>query len=185
MVRRSPDGILDSNWPLIVQAVSANSRVGMTVLYKQFGAGMKNFKTFASLCEQRNLSDLRVTVRGQTPKQTSIQLTEDAVEKFKQERESKGFIFLGRMSELVDKNLKTVEAQAQRIEDGDDDYVDGTLPTHLENMSKLQKLGTSIYGLEKEATVEDLQKLQLNVIMNFDPRQAKMKMAQGKTIDQE
>ena len=88
------------------------------------------------------------------------------------------------MGEMVEKNMKTLEKQAVRIDEGDDDYVDSMMPVHLDNLTKINKIGSSVYGLDREATVEDKQKLQLNVIMHFDPRQAKMKAASGIIIDQ-
>jgi len=186
MVQKNPDTVIDAKWPLIIQAVSANPCIGISKLYKQFGSGIKSIHLFSTLCNQRNLADLRKAMKkpDMTPKQSSIQLTENAIEKFKKEREDKGYLFLGRMGEMVEKNLKTLERQAERIDEGDDDYVDAILPTHLDSMAKLNKIGSSVFGLDKEATVEDKQKLQLNVIMNFDPKQAKERLAKGKVIDQ-
>ncbi len=186
MVRQDPNVLIDAKWPLIIQAISANHRVGNSVLYKQFGHGIKSLSAFNNLCAERGIADLRKVMKSpaMSPKKSSIQLTEDALEKFKAERETKGILFLGRMGEMVDQNMRTLERQAARIEDGDDDLVDGLLPTHLDNLGKVQKLGAAVYGLDKEASVEDQQKLQLQIIMNYNPLEA-LKQAQGRVIDQD
>lgn len=185
-MRSDSNKIIDGKWPLIIQAISANPGIGGSKLYKQFGIGIRSLAAFNQLCAERNIRDLRRTVKEKkiTPKQSSIQLTEKAIELFKKEREDKGYLFLGRMGEMVEKNMKTLEKQAVRIDEGDDDYVDSMMPVHLDNLTKINKIGSSVYGLDREATVEDKQKLQLNVIMHFDPRQAKMKAASGIIIDQ-
>jgi hypothetical protein len=123
------------------------------------------------------LPKLRAANKGKVGKrelnvaaERSRSLTKQVVEQFKAERDDKGILFLGEMDRLVEKSVNVIKNQADILEDTDNTQLQAAmLPDHLDNLNKVMKLGKEVYNLNKEASLEDKAKHQVNILMNFDP----------------
>jgi len=176
---RAKRGSLDAIWHLVLAKLQDEPKITNAKLWTLFGAqtNYKTRETFVNALEERDIVEFRKTVNKKVDtKAASKELTKVFTKTFEQERKEKGILFLQDMDVMVKKSATVIGNQIDFIAKQENPIMQASLlPDHMDNLNKLTKIGKEVYALDKEMSLEDQQKYQLNVLMNFNPLDAMRK----------
>lgn len=171
---------IETRWPSILAWAIDYPESKISDLYHRFGTDLDmSFKQFLSACEGRGLRKLMALASGKKGKKLnkitktdSIQATESAIETFKANRKSEGFIHLGRMAKIVGVATKVIENESKglskMLDDNKGALAARMLDGHLDRTSKVDKLARSTFAIDSESN-EDKAKANIAILMNFNP----------------
>lgn len=154
-------------------------------LWAQFRSAVNlDYQPFIRALNGRGIVDLRAAAKGKIKKernpgkretegskQESSQLTELTLEALKKRQKAQGIKHLSRMDEIVSNATSILEKESRNLAAMKDDQSPIFLESHLDKATKLNKLASSVYGLDQESKENNV-KFNMALLTNYDPHKA-------------